>query len=214
MGAQCPGGSTAAAYAAAMEPRGGLLGLWDRFVGPGASAVENTGTLALGLAGALLGPAARRRAVRGPGRATGEAAILRLLAADLWGGAWCNNTAAAARWYGRPGQGPAQHLGFATAHVHPFVLARLDGGRRWGWAASQYGYLLLATALVSRGSRRGQRVLGVLTAVGGVLLDRRLGSSPSAPWFAPVFYSKLLAGHAAGAALLPRDPLAAPGAGS
>ena len=57
-------------------------------------------------------------------------------------------------------------------------------------------------------------MLGLVAAVGGVLLDRRLGSSPSAPWFAPVYYSRLLAGHAAGAALLSRDPVAAAGAES
>ena len=33
------------------------------------------------------------------------------------------------------------------------------------------------------------------------------GPSASAPWFAPVFFAKLLAGHVAGAALLPTDPL-------
>ncbi|MGY1682698.1 hypothetical protein [Geodermatophilus sp. SYSU D01176] len=146
--------------------------------------------------------------------APGAAApVLRLLALDLWGGAWCNNTPAAARWYHREGQGAAQHLAFAAGHLHPVVLALLDDGperSRLRWAAALYGYLLVATAaLTAVRGRRARRALGLATTVGGVLLDRALGPSPSAPWFAPVFFVKLLAGHAAGAALLPADPLAA-----
>jgi hypothetical protein len=38
----------------------------------------------------------------------------------------------------------------------------------------------------------------VLTTAGGLLLDRMLGRSDAAPWFAPAFYVKLLCRHAAG----------------
>ncbi len=188
-----------------MQVRDGLPGTWDRIAGPGAGAVENTGSLGLGLAGVVLAPALA------PPTARGRAAVLRLLALDLWGGAWCNNTAAAARWYHRDGQGAAQHLVFSAGHVHPVVLAWLDGDahrHRLRWALALYGYLLIATAVVcAAGDRRVRRALGVVTTVGGVLLDRGLGPSVAAPWFAPVFFAKLLAGHAAGAALLPADPL-------
>jgi hypothetical protein len=184
----------------------GVRGTWDRIAGPGAGAVENAGSLGLGLAGAVLAPALARPA------AHGRAAVLRLLAVDLWGGAWCNNTPAAARWYHRDGQGAAPHLVFSAGHVHPVVLAWLDGGaqrHRLRWALALYGYLLAATAVVTAaGDRRVRRTLGLATTVGGVLLDRGLGPSAGAPWFAPVFFAKLLAGHAAGAALLPVDPLA------
>ncbi|MGR6965601.1 hypothetical protein ACU610_14155 [Geodermatophilus sp. URMC 61] len=127
------------------------------------------------------------------------------------GWAWCNNTPAAARWYHRDGQGAAQHLVFSAGHLHPVLLAWLDGGaqrHRLRWGLALYGYLLAATAVVTACSdRRARRAVGLATTVGGVLLDRALGPSTSAPWFAPVFYVKLLAGHAAGAALLPADPL-------
>jgi hypothetical protein len=153
----------------------------------------------------VLAPALVRPAARGP------AAVLRLLALDLWGGAWCNNTPAAARWYHRDGQGAAQHLVFSAGHVHPVVLAWLDGDvhrHRLRWALALYGYLLAATAVVSAArDRRVRRALSLVTTVGGVLLDRGLGPSAAAPWFAPVFFAKLLGGHAAGAALLPTDPL-------
>ena len=58
------------------------------------------------------------------------------------------------------------------------------------------------TALVTLGARRRRRALGLATAAGGVLLDRALGPSVSAVWFAPVYYTKLSAGHEAGAAVL------------
>ncbi len=187
--------------------REGLPGTWDRIAGPGAGAVENVGSLGLGLAGAVLAPGLSRRPAR---RAT--APVLRLLALDPWGGAWCNNTPAAARWYHREGQGAGQHLAFAAGHLHPLVLARLDTGPgRLRWATALYGYLVAATALLTAvGDRRSRRALGLAVTVGGVLLDRALGSSASAPWFAPVYFVKLLAGHAAGAALLPADPLSSP----
>ena len=193
--------------------RSGLLGGWDRLVGPGATASENVGTIGLGLVGALLAPQLSRAESPCTGLSTPRRdATVCLLALDLWGGAWCNNTASAARWYHRDGQGFSQHLAFASAHMHPFVLAWLDrdGGdsrARWRWAAAQYGYLLLATALVASRRPEHRRRTGLLTTVGGAFLDQILGPSPAAPWFGPVYFTKLLAGHVAGAALLPHDPL-------
>ena len=196
--------------------RDGLLGRWDRIVGPNAGLVENVGTVGLGLVGAAVAPGLRR-GPSPPSHRLAEAlapGVLRILALDLWGGAWCNNTPAAARWYHRRGQGRAQHLAFAAAHVHPFVLAWLDrgsgrgGGRsRMVWALGQYGYLMTATAFLAGHDRGTQRAAALVAAAVGVLLDRLLGTSSSAPWFGPVYYLKLLAGHVGGAAALPRDPL-------
>ena len=195
------------------RPREGLLRHWDEFTGPGASTAETTGTLTCAAAGALLAP----RLARGyPGRGAvgrGAAVVLSVLALDLWGGAWCNNTASCARWYERPGQGTREHLVFSLAHLHPFAVAALDaragapGPRRaaavapWRAAAVRYAYLQAATLAVRACRGRTRRVAGVLTTLGGVALDARLGPSGSVPWFGPVFFVKLLAGHAAGAAL-------------
>jgi hypothetical protein len=53
------------------EPRPGVPGVWDRVVGPGASAAENAGTLFYALAGGV----APLWAARGEGWSAGRAAI-------------------------------------------------------------------------------------------------------------------------------------------
>lgn len=188
----------------------GWLGRWDRLAGPGATVTENVGTIGLAAAGTFLARRSTSRAPASRAASTGSGRLsVLLMAVDLWGGAWCNNTPSAARWYERDGQGPCDHLAFAAAHVHPFVLAWLDRGRHrprrwWVWGAAHYGYQLLATAAVV--TRRGpcsRRMVGIVATAAALALDRSLGRSPSAPWFAPVYHLKLLAGHAAGAAVSP-----------
>ncbi|MDY7105123.1 MAG: hypothetical protein S0880_28385 [Actinomycetota bacterium] len=187
--------------AAGLPPvRDGLLGQWDQFIGPGAGVVENAGSIGLGVVGAAVAwhspPRSHARWARG---------LLTALSFDLWGGAWANNTPACVRWYERPGQGPAEHLRFASIHVHPFAIAAIDGGgaRRWVWAATQYAYLMATTAVLVRTAGRRRRMLALAATAGGITIDRVLGPSPSAPWFAPIFYAKLLAGHAGAGALGP-----------
>ena len=68
----------------------------------------------------------------------------------------------------------------------------------WVWASAHYGYLMASTVAIRRLPRR-RRMLGATLTAGGVLLDATLGPSRAAPWFAPVFYSKLLLGHASSA---------------
>ncbi|MGV0834684.1 hypothetical protein [Mycolicibacterium thermoresistibile] len=172
---------------------------WLEFVGPETTPTGTAVTLSLAGLGAVLGPG-RLAGRRLP---TGRALAVSAMAADLWGGLWVNNTAACARWYERPGQTDADHLVFAAAHLHPFVVAWIDGPAtrrvpRALWAAGHYGYLMAATALLRR-ARRRRRVSGWLLTGGGVLLDAALGPSPAVRWFAPVFYGKLLLGHASAA---------------
>jgi hypothetical protein len=191
--------------------RGRLRTAWDEFVGPEATPVENAVTLGTGLAGLVVAPALTAAARALP---LGESLLLRILAADLWGGVIANNTRACARWYERPGQTDADHLRFAAAHLHPLLVAGLDrrapGARAPGlvWAVSHYGYLMLATALIRRGIG-GRRRAAVALTLGGIVLDRVLGPATVAPWFGPVYYGKLLLGHA-GAALWSSRSLSPP----
>lgn len=181
--------------------RPGLAGAWDRFVGPGQTPVELAGTVLAVGAGALWGDHALDEGASWPTRAA-----MRLAAVDLWGGLWVNNTRTCARWYERPGQGAVEHLGFAGVHiVHAGVVAGVDvvtGSRNVRsavvWTLGHYGWMLASSMVTVAAPRRVR--LGVATAatVGALLLDRVVGPSRAAPWFAPVFDGKLLIGHAAG----------------
>ena len=136
--------------------RGRLRTAWDEFVGPEATAVENTMTLGTGLAGLVVAPSLTAAARALP---LGEALLLRT-----------------------PRRGPVgrsggeQHAGLRplvraarTDRRRPPALRRRPpasaagrrarpprtGGRVPGlvWAAGHYGYLMLATALVRRARR-------------------------------------------------------------
>ena len=172
---------------------------WGSFVGPENSAGENAVTLTCATLGSLGSVAIARGRVQDGRR---QVAIA-LMSLDLWGGAAANNTRSCARWYERPGQGRTSHLRFAAAHLHPFVVAWVDRparpGSRFWWPLTHYGYLLLATWVIRRFAGRDRRLAGLLATAGGIVLDRVLGPSPVAPWFAPIFYVKLLLGHASAA---------------
>lgn len=173
---------------------------WGEFVGPETGTRETVSILGVAAVGAAVAPAVVRH--RG-GTNPGDGWIAGLLALDLWGGAWANNTRACARWYERPGQGHAHHYRFAAAHVHPALIAWLDRAERRrvpgrAWAGAHYAYLMVATAAIRRRPRH-RRVLGFALTAGGLALDRMLGVSDRAPWFAAAYYPKLLLGHAAAA---------------
>ncbi|UXA20019.1 hypothetical protein [Mycobacterium sp. SMC-4] len=169
---------------------------WLEFVGPEATTADTVTTLTwAGLGGVAAWQRARSRHL-----SSVRAVLLVITAVDLWGGAWANNTVACARWYERPGQTDTDHVRFALAHVQPLALAWIDGASRrgWGHALLRYGYLIGATVLIRR-FRSRRRALGWALTVGGVVVDAALEPFPSARWFGPVFYLKLLAGHAAAA---------------
>lgn len=180
--------------------RGRVSRAWKAFVGPEATTVDNLGTLGSVAVGAVLAPViARRLAARGPV----DQIVVGVVAGDLCGGLWANNTKACARWYERPGQGAGDHYRFALLHVHPFVVAWLDRRQQrtvpgWGWAAAHYTYMAMSTVVI-RSYPADRRVLGVALSTGGIVLDRVLGPPTSVPWFAWAYYPKLLLGHAAAA---------------
>ena len=167
------------------------------FVGPEATAAENTLTLSSGLAGLIVAPSLTAAARALP---LGEAALLRrrTLRARPVGVASGRTTDACPC--------TLQPRAPASRSVHR-LDRRTPGARVPGlvWAGSHYGYLMLATALVRRSTGQRRRLAAVALTLGGIVLDRALGSAAVAPWFGPVYYAKLLLGHA-GAALWPVQP--------
>ncbi|MEV6279852.1 hypothetical protein [Nocardia sp. NPDC051832] len=179
---------------------------WSSLVGPGATPTNTAITLGLATVGTVAAP----NLANTWNSTRSESLTLRLMAFDLWGGAWVNNTKTCARWYERPGQTDTDHLLFAALHLHPIAVAWLDRRepRRlpgWLWAGAHYGYLLAATFAIRRAGPH-RRALGPVLTLAGLALDRAAGPSRAAPWFAPVFYTKLLLGHAS-AALWPDEAL-------
>jgi hypothetical protein len=188
------------------------------FVVPDATQIEKRGAYAMASLGSLLSTR-----VSGVHLSKSESSALRSMAFHLWGGAWANNTPTSVRWYSRDGQTQADHLRFAAVHLHPFAIAFIDRARngddsdedvdggvdagdastgrrrlpRWAWALMHYGFLIGATVALTQDDRRRRGVGLALTGV-GIVMDQVAGPSRVAPWFAPVYYAKLLAGHAAG----------------
>lgn len=175
-------------------PRPGLAGAWDRLAGPGATRAENGLNLAwaIGFA-AFVAIQARMRGVDWTGLQWGLAIVF---AVDLAGGVTMNASPAARRWWHRAGQGPRAHLGFALAHVHPFLVSMVFPALAWRAAAGIYGFMLGATALVLALPHRLRRPAAhALFATGlmlGLLAWPRL---PGLEWFAPIYLLKLVLAH-------------------
>lgn len=168
-------------------PRSGLPGAWDRFVGPGATTIENAGTTATAALGVVIGltggPSDRPW---GPAR-RGLAA---LMGADLFGGVWANATPAATRWYHGRGQGPREMLAFSALHLHPFFVAALYRDREWRFALGNYVYLLASTAVVASTPVPLRRAIALALCCGAVGLNTAMWRpTPGMGWFAPRSFS-------------------------
>jgi hypothetical protein len=180
------------------EPRKGLAGAWDKFVGPGATPAEEWlqlgGGLALALAlGALL--LTRRESLGWSALQTGVAA---LLAFDLIGGIITNATSAAKRWYHRPGQdGLRPHMTFIAVHaVHLLAVAALFRGMDWAFFGVMLGYLLAAAVAILWTPLYLQRPLAFMLYCGAFLLGAYVfPPTPGLEWFVPFFFLKLLVSH-------------------
>ncbi len=176
-----------------VTPRSGLAGSWDRLVGPGATGAENAITILAGICGVALA-----WALAPEQWAAWKVVLACVLAFDIIGGIAANASAAAQRWYHRPGVSRREHLGFAALHVVQIAavaLAYRDGDA--GYAVAGMAWLLGAVAAILWAPlhvRRALALCGVLA--GAVLLDVAFSPTPGLEWFASAFYLKLLAAHA------------------
>lgn len=177
------------------EPRQGVLGTWDRFVGPGATAAE----LWLSLAAALAGGAAVAIYAFQPATTWSlpQALLAIFLAFDLAGGVVTNATASATRWYHRPGQGPRQWLSFTAVHaVHLFLVAWLFLNGNWGYFLGTFGLLMVAAATIAFSPLYLRRPVALAVYAVALVMAVTLFPSPTGlAWFLPVFYLKLLVSH-------------------
>jgi len=177
------------------SPREGLLGLLDRFTGPGATSTELTlqFVLPLGAAGAAVAYAAC---------AVGTWSALQyvfcaLLAFDIVGGIITNATSSGKRWYHRAGQGFPQHFGFVALHLgHLALMSWLFLGFALSWLVTSGLYLLVSGVAILLAPLYLQRPIALLMYAGSVLLALyALVPPPGMEWFLPLFYLKLLVAH-------------------
>jgi hypothetical protein len=180
------------------EPRSGLMGAWDKFVGPGATRSEEWLQLVGGLfLAALLALLLylRRDTLGWNGL---QIAVVALLAFDIIGGIITNATSAAKRWYHRPGQeGWRTHLPFIAVHgIHLLLVSAFFRGMDWGYFLGLYGYLLFAAIVLLSTPLYLQRPMSLILFCAGILLGIYLfPPTPGLEWFIPFFYLKLLVSH-------------------
>jgi hypothetical protein len=180
----------------APPPRDGLLGRWDEFVGPGATAAETGGALALGAAGGVAAPLWLRRRAPEAGRV--RLGLAALVGSDIGGGVWTNATVAAKRWYAPAGAGPGARVAFAAAHLHPYLVAASDPRRPVRWALALHAAAVAGTVATALVPRRLALPVAVAAALGGQAAAALAGDTPRGwEWFAPAYLAKLLVGHAA-----------------
>jgi hypothetical protein len=176
-------------------PRAGLLGEWDKFIGPGATRAEVLLMLAAAIGGTaivLLHAISQELAWPPLG-----AILVAIIAFDIFGGVAANASNATKRWYHRPGQTARSHLIFAAAHIiHPVLAMLAVAAGHWFWALAGYGYLMLAALAIVAAPRYLQRPLAVTLVVFGILLSLYvLGTPAGLEWLLPALYLKILSGH-------------------
>jgi len=177
------------------EPRKGLIGEWDKFVGPGQTRAELWLIVIPSLlAGALVPTYAIAVKL---GWSVLQLVVAGVMAFDLTGGVITNATATAKRWYHRPGQTWQKHLGFIAVHaLHIALVAWLFRGLDWVYFVVFYGYLLGASLIITRVKLYLQRPVALLLLVIVIILG--IYAFPPVrgmEWFIPVFFLKLLVSH-------------------
>ena len=176
-------------------PRAGWKGQVDRLIGPGATTAELVLQFVPSIGAAIAAPL--YASTLPIDWTSWQLGAIALLGFDLAGGVLTNATAAAKRWYHRPGQGWRQHMGFVCVHLFHIGLVALlfrDGdGLFFAGVAS---YLLFAAGLILASPLYLQRPVA-LGLFGLALLGDRylLVPTPGLEWFLPLFSLKLLVSH-------------------
>lgn len=186
--------STVGTGEAKPRPRSGVIGLWDRFVGPGATRAENALILLWGSLGRTAVVANALWAALG--WSPFQLAVAAFIAFDIAGGVPANACSSAKRWYHRPGQDFRNLFSFPLVHVHPFVLALLFSDFGWVTAAVVYAYLLVAVVIVLLTPLYLKRLVAlVIYSVALLVSAYVLGVPIGLEWFIPMFFLKLLVAH-------------------
>ncbi|MBE7386020.1 MAG: hypothetical protein F6J95_032120 [Leptolyngbya sp. SIO1E4] len=176
-------------------PRSGWQGALDRFMGPGATRAEVWLQFVPALVAAIAAPFYALTWSQ-PWTPL-QLGVMAFMGFDMVGGILTNATAAAKRWYHRPGQGWQQHMSFVAIHViHIFLVALLFRGHDWGFFLSVSSYLLAAAIVILQAPLYLQRPVALGLYGLALLGDRYLFSpTPGMEWVLPFLFLKLLVSH-------------------
>lgn len=177
------------------QPRNGLAGAWDKFIGPGATTAEvDWGLVFSSLwAIAVLAYVITQQLHW----SAWQMIFAGLFAFDLAGGIFVNATSTAKRWYHREGQGGWQHFGFVAVHVlHIGIVAWLFRGMDWAYFFGMSAYLLAATAAIILFPLYLQRPIAMsLFAMAIPLSMVVFQPTHGLEWFIPFLFLKLMVSH-------------------
>jgi len=176
-------------------PRSGLVGAWDRFVGPGATQAESMLQVVTPIIAAVAAPLYASRVVEG--WSVLQYVVCSVLAFDTAGGVITNATSSAKRWYHRSGQGFKQHIGLVSLHlIHLLLFSWVYLALDFEWILVAGGYLMLASTVVLWVPQYLQRPTAFLGFACGLLIALYLLPQPAGvEWFLPLFYLKVLVTH-------------------
>ena len=176
-----------------LSPRVGLLGLWDRLIGPGATPAENT----LVVVSSLLGGVLAVLFMSPYNSSTVLLIVGGFLGLDLIGGAVANATNTTKQWYHRPSVGIRRHLAFISLHLtHIAVLAWLFRGGDIQFFVLFGLVLLTAAGVVLAVPTYLKRPVAAGLYLGAILLSLyAVTPTVGFEWFVPALFLKLLVGH-------------------
>jgi hypothetical protein len=176
------------------DPRKGLAGAWDKFIGPGSTRAEIFLSLTVALLAGIGIPLIAF--FSGLGWNILQLVVAGLFAFDLFGGVVTNATSSAKRWYHREGQGFKEHLIFIAFHIHPFIIALLFPGMLWTAALAIYLYLIISTLILLKVPLYLKRPAALTLYSGAILLSVFVIQMPAGwGWFMPLYFLKLLVAH-------------------
>jgi len=177
------------------QPRKGLLGALDRFIGPGATSAEVWLQIVPSVLAGIMAPA--YAILNDLGWNIAQLVVAGLFAFDMTGGIVTNATSTAKRWYHREGQGFWQHFVFAAVHVvHLFIVSWLFRSLDWGFFGITASYLLIASVIILRSPQYLRRPIAFLLYAIALLMSMYcLVPTTGLEWFLPFFYMKLLVSH-------------------
>ncbi|NES80973.1 MAG: hypothetical protein F6K10_05960 [Moorea sp. SIO2B7] len=177
------------------EPRTGLFGQWDKFVGPGATLTEQMISLVPAVFAALC--ITYYSYVSNLGWSLMQHIVAAIIAFDIVGGITTNATSSAKRWYHRSGQTAINHLGFVSIHIlQIFLVSWLFRNLDIPYIIGVYLYLLFAASGILYVPLRIQRSVALLLVCGAILISEYVYSpTPGFEWFIPLLFIKLLVSH-------------------